>query len=269
MAMMIKALITKVEMLKESICRIDFQSKELAEEALPGQFVNIRCGDGVSPVLRRPISICDVDRKSNTLTVAFQIKATGTKMLAKLLVGDRLDLIGPLGKGFDLDARYTRILVVGGGIGIFPLLFLLKQSSARFKAAFLGFRNSNLVVMEDDFKSLVSEPDHPDDTFRLFTDDGSYGERGLVVNGLTQYIGENKIDIVYSCGPTMMLKNVAKAVQEAGALCQLSIEQRMGCGIGACLVCACKVKALTGGFVYKHVCKDGPVFWANDLIFEE
>lgn len=296
MAKMILGLIKNIEMLKESICRIDFESKELAQESLPGQFVNIRCGDGITPLLRRPISICDVDKNSDMLTIVFQIKAAGTRLLSKLQIGDELDVLGPLGKGFDLSPKYENVLVVGGGIGVFPLLFLLKESPAKHKSAILGFRNKALAVMEDEFKSLVSKDEKEyeidRERFKVFTDDGSYGKKGLVVNGLTEYIKASKIELVYACGPTIMLKNVAKAVKEAGAMCQLSVEQRMGCGIGACLVCACKAKVVgsswgptteatngatlanttkdqEGNFVYKHVCKDGPVFWADDLVFDE
>jgi dihydroorotate dehydrogenase electron transfer subunit len=295
MAKKINGIVRNVEMLKENICKIDFESEELARESLPGQFVNLKCGDSVTPLLRRPISICDVDKSKGLTTIVFQLKAAGTKLLSRLIPGDELDLLGPLGKGFDMSPAYERILVVGGGIGTFPLLYLLKESRASLKTAVLGFRDKDFVVMEKEFEEAVTNKNSKDKNIKIFTDNGSYGEKGLVTDGLTKYIIDNKIQIVYACGPTIMLKNVAIAAKEAGVLCQLSVEQRMGCGIGACLVCACKAKGVgvegnndinndintdinndinkdngkfAPDFIYKHVCKDGPVFWADELIFD-
>jgi dihydroorotate dehydrogenase electron transfer subunit len=258
--------ILKVERLKESIYQIDFKSPYIAQHAKAGQFVNIRVGDGYTPLLRRPISICDVDEKTDTVSILFQVKAMGTQILASLKKGDFLDVLGPLGRGFFLadekEKTYERILVVGGGIGTFPLLYLLKKSRADLKLSVLGFRHSGLVVLEKDFEKESSK-------LCITTDDGSYGRKGMVVEGLAKRILEHKIQMVYACGPTPMLKGVMAVADQTGTPCQVSMEQRMGCGIGACLVCAVKAvaKDKSGGeaFTYKRVCKDGPVFWKEEL----
>jgi dihydroorotate dehydrogenase electron transfer subunit len=269
MTKMIKAQIKKIQLIKKQICKIDFESEDIASLALPGQFINIKCGEGIVPLLRRPISICDVDKKSNIVTVVFQIKANGTLILSEQKTGDYLDIIGPVGKGFDLSPTYKNIVVVGGGIGVFPLLYLLKESKANFKGGYLGFRNKEFVVLEDQFSQLVTDLGEGKKALKIFTDDGTYGEKGLVTDRLYEYIKLNKIDIVYACGPNMMLKGVADVASCANVKCQVSVEQRMGCGIGACLVCACKTKKNnTEDFEYKHVCKDGPVFWADKIIFD-
>jgi dihydroorotate dehydrogenase electron transfer subunit len=262
------AVVRNIEILAKDIYKVDFESAYVAQNAKCGQFVNVKCGDGLTPILRRPISICDVDQEKNMVTIVFAIQSTGTKILSNLKVDESLDIIAPLGKGFSLDHPNTNqsdqnILVVGGGIGTFPLYYLLKESKAKFKSAFLGFRNKDLVVLEKEFSDVADE-------VKIFTDDGSYGTKGLVLDGLTEYIKKNQINSVYACGPTPMLKGAVELTRTTGTPCQVSMEQRMGCGIGACLVCACKVKSQKEGqaFQYKRVCKDGPVFWGDEMIFE-
>jgi dihydroorotate dehydrogenase electron transfer subunit len=262
------AVVRKIEILAKDIYKVDFESAYVAQNAKCGQFVNVKCGDGLTPILRRPISICDIDKERNIVTIVFAIKSTGTKILSNLKVDESLDMIAPLGKGFSLDDLNTNqsdqnILVVGGGIGIFPLYYLLKESKAKFKSVFLGFRNKDLVVLEKEFSDAADE-------IKIFTDDGSYGSKGLVLEGLAEVIQKNRIHMVYACGPTPMLKGVVEITKQTGTPCQVSMEQRMGCGIGACLVCACKVVSRKEDqpFQYKRVCKDGPVFWGDEMIFE-
>ena len=166
--------------------------------------------------------------------------------------GDRADLLGPLGSSFDLAAKYAGIAVVGGGIGIFPLLFVLNESRAVEKRAYLGFRNRDLIVLENEFG-------RQSDTASISTDDGSAGYKGLVTDLLARDLESTKLDMIYACGPTPMLKQVVTLAEKHGLPCQVSMEQRMGCGIGACLVCACKTKR-GDSWEYSHICKDGPVF---------
>lgn len=256
----LKCKINRIEELAEDIFRLSVESDYIAANAQPGQFVNIKCGDGAEALLRRPISICSIDRKKGCCDLLFQKKGSGTGLLARKRPGDELDLLAPLGNGFRLDSNFSRIAVVGGGIGIFPLLFVLQESTASLKKAFLGFRTKGLVTLEKDFAQNSS--------LSIATDDGSYGTHGFVTDLLKRDLAAEKFDMIYACGPTPMLKRVAEAARESGTPCQVSLEQRMGCGFGACLVCACKTRAEDGGWQYGHVCKDGPVFNSEDVFFE-
>jgi len=140
------------------------------------------------------------------------------------------------------------------------LYFLIKSLKNCIVNVFLGFRNKEFVMMEDKFKIYSNN-------VTISTDDGSYGYSGLIVNYFKETIGDN-YDVIYSCGPNPMLKAVSRVAKEHGIKCQVSLEQRMGCGIGACLVCACRIKK-GDEWDYKHVCKDGPVFWSDEVIFDE
>ena len=254
--------VKSIEALTDEIYRMTVESEYIAANAIAGQFVNIKCCDGTQALLRRPISICSVDRSSGSYDILFQKKGGGTGLLALKKPGDLLDVLGPLGNGFDLDIKYRRIAVVGGGIGIFPLLFVLNESKSVVKRAYLGFRTKQLIVLEEEFKKSSS-------TLEIATDDGSSGEQGFVTDLLKRDILSEKFDMIYACGPTPMLKKVIAAANENDIRCQVSLEQRMGCGFGACLVCACKMLAENGeGWQYGHVCKDGPVFDSRTVIFE-
>ncbi len=261
MAYQLQDKIVGIEQLTEDIFKMTVESERISETSVPGQFVNIKCCEGTQALLRRPISICSVDRKAGTYELLFQRKGNGTELLACKSSGDTLDVLGPLGNGFDLDIRYRRIVVIGGGIGIFPLLFVLHESKSVIKRAYLGFRTKELVVLENEFRTHSI-------TLDIATDDGSYGERGFVTDILARDLTGEKIDMIYACGPTGMLKNVVKLAHETETACQISLEQRMGCGFGTCLVCACKTHANEGGWQYSHVCKDGPIFNSRDVIFE-
>lgn len=256
-----KDTIKKMERITEDIYGITIESEYISSDAVPGQFVNIKCGEGNDAFLRRPLSICSANAAEGTYSIIFKKIGVGTALLSEKKEGDTLDVLGPLGNGFDLDIKYGRIAVVGGGLGIFPLLYVLEKSKAIIKRSFLGFRNSGQVVLEDEFKrnSLSLE---------IATDDGSYGTRGFVTDILKRDIKVEKFDIIYACGPVPMLKEVVREAGAAGICCQVSLEQRMGCGFGACLGCAVKTRSMGGGWEYGHVCRDGPVFNGSDIIFE-
>lgn len=238
-------------------------SSDMVKQAKPGQFLNVKCSDGLTAILRRPISICDVDLENEEVRFVFQIKGTGTRLLYEKNVGDTLDILGPLGTSFQQNTeKFSRPLLIGGGIGIFPLLMLAKSISSGNAAAFLGFRNQELVVLEDDFKKSCAQ-------VKIATDDGSYGFKGYVTQLMEEALKAGQHDIVYACGPQPMLKLIKNICDTYRVPCQLSMEQRMGCGIGACLVCACKAKSGEDEWEYKHVCKDGPVFWGDEVMFDE
>lgn len=251
--------IKSIKQLSQEIYKLTIESEYISQNSKAGQFVNIKCTEGISTILRRPISICSVDSANKTFDVIFQKKGLGTECLCQKDTCSKIDLMGPLGKPFYLSNEFERIAVVGGGIGVFPLLFLLEEAKNNNKYAFLGFRNKEFVVLEDEFKKNSNE-------LFITTDDGSYGKDALVTELLEKELEKKKIDIIYACGPMPMIKKVVDIAKKLNIKCQVSLEQRMGCGIGACLVCACKIKRETE-WEYKHVCKDGPVFWSEEVIF--
>jgi len=268
MAKILKEKIISVEEIGPEVFKMTIESGYVSEKASPGQFVNVKCGDGSNPLLRRPISICDVDRKAGTFDLVFQVRGSGTGILSTKKPGDEIDMIAPLGRGFGIPEGAKKIGVVGGGIGIFPLLFLLKERKAIAakenepleSIAFLGFRNAENIILQREFEKVA-------DRLLISTDDGSEGYHGFITDLLERELERTKLDVVYTCGPKPMMKRVIKIAAERNIRCQVSLEERMGCGIGACLVCACKTK-LGDGWEYSHVCKDGPVFWSDEVMLE-
>lgn len=258
MAKILKEQIVDMQELCADVFKMTIKSEYVASQAKSGQFVNIKCG-GLDALLRRPISICDVDRAKNTFDIVFQIKGKGTENLCHKCAGE-VDIMAPLGNPFTIDAKYKNICVVGGGIGTFPLLYLLKSSTCAHKSALLGFRTKAAVVLENQFRAAAHKVE-------IATDDGSNGRKAFVTELLEQHILEQKPDIVYTCGPTPMMRRVAAIAEKNNIACQVSMEQRMGCGIGACLVCACKTKK-GDDWGYSHVCKDGPIFWSTEVCWE-
>ncbi len=213
-----------------------------------GQFVMVKCAEHMS--LRRPISICDAEK--GTLRLVFEARGEGTKWLSERTVGESLNLLAPLGHGFDLSCAGERPLVVGGGIGVPPMLMTAKR--LKNASAILGFRTADAVLLEEEFLAAC-------ESVHIATDDGSAGFHGFVPALFEKRMREGAgYTSVFACGPKAMLAAVAKSAVAAGLPCQVSMEERMGCGVGACLVCACQI----GGH-HKHVCKDGPVFDARDV----
>jgi len=260
MSNILKEKIIETEKLTPLLFRLTIQSEYIAKNAKPGQFVNIKCCDGIDALLRRPISICSVNREQGLFDIVFEVRGRGTEILSMKKAGDTLDILGPLGKSFYVPDENSKIAVVGGGIGVFPLLFLLKEIKCAQKTAFLGFRSFENAVLLDEFQK-------ESDSVYITTDDGSMGSKGFVTEILEQKLEEKSYDVIYSCGPVAMMKRVAEAAQKYGVKCQVSLEERMGCGIGACLVCVCKTRK-DEGWEYSHVCSDGTVFWSSEIIFD-
>ena len=233
--------------------RLVLEQPALAAMARQGQFLHIRCGE--AQLLRRPISICDVE--NDTLSIVFEVRGAGTEWLSQRQVGDLLDVLGPLGNGF--PAVDGKILVAGGGIGVPPMLLTAKCADAA--DAVLGFRNAERQMLTDAFAAVCGK-------VLCMSDDGSCGQQGYVADGVRQMLAQERYAAVMACGPRMMLKTVAAAAQEAEVPCYVSMEERMGCGIGACLVCACKTRK-NGEEGYQHVCKDGPVFPAEEVCWDD
>lgn len=212
----------------------------------PGQFVEVLVEDEPRVMLRRPISVHDVDAEAGTLSLLIQVVGNGTRRLSTLTVGDRLNLVYPLGHGFTLVEGGSHALLVGGGAGIAPLLHLSKELKTRGVQCtiLLGGRTAELIPVRDEFQ--------PYGEVCLATDDGSLGHKGLVVSHPA--FGET-YDMIYTCGPTPMMKAVARSAAERGIRCEVSLENMMACGVGACLCC---VTDTDQG--HRCVCKDGPVF---------
>lgn len=221
-----------------------------AVEVKGGQFLNVSTGDG-SRLLRRPLGI--VKAEGRDITVCFQVKGEGTIALSKAQKGDKLSALLPLGNGFNLPGNAKNIVVLGGGVGIFPLVPVVNGHKDVNFYTYLGFRNAGCACLIDEFSASKK--------LTVVTDDGSLGEKN---NAVGAYLGErDKIpaDMIIACGPPVMLKALKRSLgeQKITTPCLVSLEERMGCGVGACLVCVC-AKAEGG---YARVCKDGPVFDIN------
>ncbi len=245
--------VQKREQLADGLFALLLDAPNICAQAAAGQFVHITCGE--ARLLRRPISICDT--QDGVLKIVFAVKGEGTRWLSQRSAGDTLDVLGPAGHGFDLSRLGARPVFIGGGIGVPPMLKSMKAAKAQGAqpTAILGFRSKDAVILEDDFRAVGK--------VHVATDDGSYGFHGFVSAVLEQHIDE--YTAVCCCGPKGMLRALAGIAENAGIPCQVSMEERMGCGIGACLVCACALKSEDGETRYGHVCKDGPVFDSKEV----
>lgn len=263
MPVKINAKLVKKEEIAKEIFKFSVDAKEITDIAKPGHFIEIRVTDQVEPFLRRPISIYNIDKENGILEFIFQVKGKGTKILAKKEIGENIDIIGPIGNGTFKFEKFEKMAVIGGGIGVFPLYELNKQAKAAKKQVntYLGFRNKDFVVLEDEFKNVS-------DKLIITTDDGSYSYKGFAIDFLKKDIEEGKIDSIYACGPLPMLRAVRELAIEKNIPCQVSLEEKMGCGLGVCLGCAVKTaKSPKEAPEYWHVCKGGPVFEAKEVEF--
>jgi dihydroorotate dehydrogenase electron transfer subunit len=226
------------------------KSPQIASVAQPGQFVMVCCGEDT--LLRRPFSIHQVDDGRNSIALLFQVVGHGTSWLAQCQPGDKIDLLGPLGNGFSINPASSNLLLLAGGIGIAPLYFFAQE-------ALKGKYSVMLLYGTADSKRLSITPE-----IRLVsaTEDGTVGYRGMIIDLIPKYI--DWADQVFACGPSLMYRATVKMTELKGKPVQISLEVRMGCGLGVCYGCTVKTK---GGL--KQVCKDGPVFELNDIIWDE
>lgn len=228
---------------------LTLQHPDSMPEIVPGQFVEVEVKGTREVMLRRPISIHDVDYSRNTLTLLIQVVGKGTKQLADMQVGDSLNLIYPLGHGFAIQGK--NVLLVGGGAGTAPLLYLAKHfdSMGVRPTIILGGRTAELIPVQEPFMKYGN--------LCIATDDGSLGEKGMV----TQHSKfDQPYDMIYTCGPTPMMKAVARHAVAKGIECEVSLENMMACGVGACLCCVCDTDE-----GHQCVCKNGPVFNVRKL----
>lgn len=244
--------ITSMVKVTDGIYSMWIKDKDLACNAKPGQFVSLYCKEG-SQLLPRPISICEIDRENETLRLVYRVVGKGTKEFSKMNAGDTIRVMGPLGNGFTLEGK--KAILIGGGIGIPPMLELAKSLDCEIQVV-LGYRNNDLFL-KDEFtpygKVIVS------------TEDGSVGTKGNVIDAIREKDVQG--DIIFACGPTPMLRGVKAYAQEKGLKAQLSLEEKMACGIGACLACVCQSKEVDSHTHVKNkrICKDGPVFYAEEV----
>lgn len=254
------------QQIKDKYFRLDIEDGELIKYAQPGNFLAIRVSGGYEPLLRRPIGIHSI--KENKLQMLYEVVGKGTQLLSEKKPGEYLDIIGPLGKGFDYRSTKqeagSRILVAGG-IGVAPLLFLAEKLVHKKIIVFLGAKTKNQILCEKEFRGLGCE-------VKIATDDGTKGFKGkvtdLLKNTLLTINGQGMpcpySTFLYGCGPKPMLKEICRISQQYRIPSQVLLEAHMACGIGACLGCVVNTKH---GF--KRVCKDGPVFNADEIIWEE
>ena len=247
------AAVTSQVQLAEGIYDLRLAAGEIAAQAVPGQFVSLYSKDG-SRLLPRPISLCGIDKEKG-----YRVAGAGTKEFSALTAGDTIDVLGPLGNGFPL-LEGKKAFLIGGGIGIPPMLELAKALSkvngGEMVQSVIGYRDSHMFLKEE-FEPYADVV--------LATEDGSAGTKGNVLDA----IRENGLqaDVIMACGPTPMLRALKAYAAENGIECWLSLEEKMACGIGACLACVCKSKDIDEhSHVHnKRICKDGPVFLAEDI----
>ena len=226
---------------------------DIADEARPGQFISVYSQDG-SRLLPRPISICEADPDEGRLRIVYRIAGKGTDEFSKYVSGDPIDIMGPLGNGFPQEGE--NVFLIGGGIGVPPMLEMAKQLNCE-KQIILGFRDE--LFLMDEFKQQGR--------VYVATEDGSAGTEGNVLDA----IRENGLDaeIIYACGPMPMLRALKEYAEKNHIECWISMEERMACGIGACLACVCqsKEKDAHSNVKNKRICKEGPVFRAEEVEF--
>lgn len=247
------AVVYSQEMLAPGIYSMWISTKA-SEQAKPGQFISVYTKDA-GKLLPRPISLCQVDKEKGQLRIVYRVVGAGTSQFSGYQAGDDIEIMGPLGNGFPLErAAGKKVFLIGGGIGIPPMLELARQLDCE-KQAVLGYRD--VLFLNDEFEKFS-------DVY-VATEDGSAGTKGNVLDA----IRENglKADVIFACGPTPMLRALKTYAEEHEIECWLSLEEKMACGIGACLACVCQSKEVDEhSHVHnKRICKDGPVFLAQEV----
>lgn len=243
------------DLLAPDIYSLWLSADEIAAQAKPGQFISVYCNDS-GRILPRPISICEIDRERGALRIVYRIAGKGTAEFAGMEPGETLEILGPLGNGFPMEEiRGKRVFLMGGGIGIPPMVQTAREAEADV-TVIAGYRNSDIFLKEE----LAANG-----RLVIATEDGSVGTKGNVMDA----VRENSLqaDVIFACGPTPMLRAIKAYALEHQMICYLSMEERMACGIGACLACVCKSKEVDhhSNVKNKRICKDGPVFLSTEV----
>jgi dihydroorotate dehydrogenase electron transfer subunit len=226
----------------------------------PGQFLHLRVTDGFDFLLRRPISLCNYEPETNTLSLVYRISGDGTRALSRRKPGMDVDVLGPLGQGFPIHEEDRHVLLIGGGIGVPPLLEFAKHAHKQGKqvTAIIGFQSRDVVILEKELQQFAQ--------VLVCTDDGSYGHHGRVTDLMSDSL-LSSVDRYYSCGPIPMLRAIVRKA-EPKLQGYVSLEERMGCGIGACMACVQWTYDAKGERVLQKICKQGPVFEGCEVVFE-
>lgn len=229
-------------------------TKEIAEQARPGQFISVYTKDG-GKLLPRPISICQVDQEAGRLRIVYRVMGAGTEEFSTYRAGDDIDILGPLGNGFPEIEKGKKVCLIGGGIGIPPMLWLAEHLSCT-KQVVLGYRDQ--LFLNDEFEAYGD--------VHIVTEDGSAGIKGNVLDAIREL--ELEAEVILACGPTPMLRAIQSYAAKKQVECYLSLEEKMACGVGACLACVCQSRQVDEhSHVYnKRICKDGPVFCAEEVM---
>jgi dihydroorotate dehydrogenase electron transfer subunit len=234
---------------------LQLQSDKQLPEIIPGQFVQVKVEGSPNTFLRRPISVYDIDYSSQSINLLIKIAGEATRQLSKLIPGEMLNIIYPLGNSFSKPIS-NKVLLIGGGTGVAPLLFLGKYLRKQYNVEpefLLGYRTQDLVIEIEKFEATGK-------TY-ITTEDGSFGHKGYVIHHPMLHEEYREIDMIYTCGPEIMMKEVAKYANNKDIFCEVSLENLMGCGIGACLCCV--VDTIDNGNV--NACTEGPIFNTKQL----
>ncbi len=268
-----KALLTRNQEIAKGIYEMELVEPDLAAAARPGQFVMLSISKGLEPFLRRPFGIAGIEPQKGSIRLIYQLAGRGTKQMAAWEAGRPVELLGPLGNGFAWENGPGRVVLAGGGMGIAPLLPLAKalRSLNKEVTVFLGARSLDLVFG-------IKELGQAGCQVQLATEDGSAGAAGFVTLPLEAYLQKNagssagnsssaQLQGLYACGPTPFLKAVSGLCDRYSITAQLSLEERMGCGLGACMGCTVQIKDSAGKIKQQRVCYEGPVFKAEEVVF--
>ena len=258
MVLLHQGLIIDNRLISSNLYQMDFLAPELAWQCKPGQFLHIRVSSHLDPLLRRPLSIYDVNKEDGCISLLYKKVGLGTDILTRAPKGAALDIMGPLGKGFGFPPVKDDILILGGGVGIAPLIYLarvLKEKGYGFTLLYAGATMAQLAALNK-IEALGFD-------YLLATDDGSCGLQGLALDLLRERLDPKGIKYIYVCGPEAMMDGVITYARQYGIEGELSLEEHMACGVGACLGCARKLKE--NDETYVKVCKDGPVFRLKDI----
>lgn len=249
----------------ERLVRLKLYSPVLSQKASPGNFCHLKVGDGYSPLLRRAFSFHQVEKERHNFELLFKVVGPGTEILSQKNPGDKIDLLAPLGNSFDFPGKEEKVVLIAGGMGIAPLFYLLNSLLKRkFNpekiTLFYGVKTKDELVLLAELSSLGAG-------LHLATEDGTIGYKGMLTGLFLQELKEKRLKLkktkFYACGPNPMLKKISEISKKYHLSCQISLENHMPCGIGACF--GCVVKTING---YKRVCKDGPIFDAREVIFD-
>jgi len=260
-----EGLLLSIESLSEKVFRLKIYSPDMAKKALPGNFCHLRVTKGFSPLLRRAFSFHQAEKERNSFELLFKVVGPGTELLSQKNPGDKIDLLAPLGNSFSFPKKEENVVLLAGGMGIAPLFYLLnfllkKKFSPEKITLFYGVKKEEELILLEELSSLRIK-------LHLATEDGTIGYKGMITGLFLKELKEKRVKLkrtkFYACGPNPMLKKISQISKKFNLHCQISLENHIPCGIGACL--GCVVKTING---YKRVCKDGPVFDAREVILD-